>query len=353
MAAVSVLLALLTGCGTDGVGTSPTCMGKQSLTASGSTAQAIAMDRFVAAYEEVCPGRSVDYTANGSGAGISQFLRGETDFGASDSPIRLSDHEWENAKARCGGNEPWHLPLVFGPIAITYNVFGVASLILDGPTIAKIFTGRVTNWDAPEIATLNPDQHLPRQPIVVFFRSDESGTTDNFQKYLQSAAGAAWDRGAGKTFNGGVGRGRRGNEGTSAAIPRTPGSITYTEWSFAQRQQLPIARIITSAGSNPVSLTVDTAMRAIATIRINGDGNNLVLDTAALYQPTRVDAYPIVLATYEIVCPKYGDRETGIAIKAFLRAAINDGQRGLAGHGYIPLPEPLVRRLTIAVDAIT
>ena len=94
---------------------------------------------------------------------------------------------------------------------------------------------------------------IPAGQINVIFRSDESGTTDNFQKYLDAASDGAWGKGAGKTFNGGVGEGAKGNEGTSAAIKSTPGSITYNEWSYATKQGLAIAEIMTSAGPEPVS----------------------------------------------------------------------------------------------------
>ena len=310
------------------------------------------MDRFIAAYEKACPGHSVSYTASGSGAGISDFLAGRTDFGGTDSPLDPADADWLTAKSRCGGAEPWNLPLVFGPIAITYNVFGVDSLILDAPALAKIFTGRVTSWDAPEIAALNPDLPLPRQPIVVLFRGDESGTTDNFQRYLQAAAGETWGLGAGKIFRGRVGHAKQGNEATAAAIPRTPGAVTYTEWFFAQRQQLPVARIIASAGPQPVPLTVDTAMAAVDGVRTLGHGADLTLDTAALYRPTRSGAYPIMLATYELVCSKYRDRATAESVRDFLAAAIAGGQRELTDHGYVPLPDGLVARLRQAGAAI-
>ena len=144
--------------------------------------------------------------------------------------------------------------MVFGPIAITYNAPGVDALVLDGPTAGQdLQRHRRQSWDDPEIAALNPGKTLPAQPIVVIFRSDESGTTDNFQKYLDAASDGAWGKGAGKTFNGGVGEGAKGNEGTSAAIKTTPGSITYNEWSFAKSQGLAVAEIITSAGPDPVT----------------------------------------------------------------------------------------------------
>ena len=353
VAGVAVLLASLAGCGLGANRPAVACAGNPSLRASGSSAQAAAMTSFISSYEKACPGHSLEYTSNGSGAGIAEFADGLTDFGASDSPVIPPGDDWAGARARCAGNEPWNLPLVFGPIAISYNVFGIDSLVLDASTTAKIFTGKITSWDAPEITTLNPDQQLPRQPIVVFFRSDDSGTTDNFQQYLQAAAGPAWDRGAGKAFKGGVGRGRQGNEGTSAEIAPTPGSITYTEWSFAQRQQLPVARIVTSAGSDPVTLSVDTVTASISDIRIKGEGNDLVLDLSGLYEPTRRASYPIILATYEVVCSHYPDPQTAEAIRTFLEVALTSGQHGLTEIGYVPVTPSIAGRLTAAIAAMT
>jgi phosphate transport system substrate-binding protein len=329
------------------------CGGKEALKASGATAQANAMTRFVTAYETACPGYTLNYTSSGSGAGVSEFLGGQTDFGGSDSPLSAEKGEVAKAAERCGGNPAWNLPTVFGPIAVTYNVAGVDGLVLDGPTVAKIFNGTVKTWDAPEIKALNGDKTLPAEQINVIFRSDESGTTDNFQKYLDAAADGAWGKGAGKTFAGGVGEGAKGNEGTSAAVKNTPGAITYNEWSYAKSQGLQIARIITSAGPEPVELTAESAGKSIDGVQIAGEGNDLVLDTNTFYKPTETGAYPIVLATYEIVCSKYSDPDTATAVKAFLKAALGPGQEGLEENGYIPIPEAFKERLTTAVDAIS
>ena len=106
-----------------------------------------------------------------------------------------------------------------------------------------------------------------------------------------------------------------------------------------QGQNLQIAKIITSAGPEPVELTSETAGKAIDGVKIKGEGNDLVLDTASFYTPTEAGAYPIVLATYEIVCSKYADAEVATAVKAFLTAAVTDGQKGLEDNGYIPVPE--------------
>jgi len=326
------------------------CGGKKTLKASGSTAQANAMTRFVNAFEHACPGQTLNYTANGSGAGISEFTGNQTDFGGSDSPLIPS--EYAAAQQRCG-SPAWNLPVVFGPIAITYNVNGVSSLSLDGPTAAKIFNGGITTWNDPAIQALNAGVSLPAEPIHVVFRSDLSGTSDNFQKYLDTAGSNAWGKGAGKTFNGGVGEGAMGNDGTAAAVKRTEGAITYNEWSFAQAQQLNMAKIITSAGPDPVALSADSVGKTIASAGIINQGNDLVLDTISFYLPKQPGSYPIVLATYEIVCSKYPDSQVGMAVKAFLQSTIAAGQNGLADNGYIPIPDAFKSRLSTAVNAIS
>ncbi|MDP4961691.1 MAG: phosphate ABC transporter substrate-binding protein PstS [Mycobacterium sp.] len=329
------------------------CGGKKSLKSSGSSAQANAVTRFVTAYEAACPGYTLNYTSSGSGAGVSEFLGGQTDIGGTDSPLNVDKGQVEKAKARCGGADAWNLPVVFGPIAITYNAAGVDSLVLDGPTAAKIFSGAVSSWDAPEIAALNAGTSLPAEPIVVIFRSDESGTTDNFQQYLAAASDGAWEKGTGKTFNGGTGEGAKGNEGTSAAITTTPGSITYNEWSFAKNQGLSIAEIVTSAGPDPVALSVESVGKSIDGVKIKGQGNDLVLDTTSFYQPTETGAYPIVLATYSVVCSKYPDADVAPATRAFLTAAIGKGQEGLTDNGYIPVPDSFKGKLATAINAIS
>jgi phosphate transport system substrate-binding protein len=328
------------------------CGGKQTLIASGSTAQANAITRFISAYRQACPGQTLNYTPNGSGAGISDFLAGKTDFGGSDSP--LSGDQYAAAKQRCGGSDAWNLPVAFGPLAITYNLGAVDFLVLDAPTLAKIFNGTIKRWDDPAITALNAS--MPSEDIHVIYRSDASGTTDNFQNYLQAASGGAWNQGAGKTFNGGVGTGARGNNGTSAAVKNTEGAITYNELSFAMQQGLFAAEIKTPASRKsrrPVRIGTDSVGKTITAAKIIGKGNDLVLDISAFYNPSQADVYPIVLATYEIVCSKYSSPDVSKAVKAFLQATIGPGQVDLDKHGYIPLPPDFQSRVSSAVDAIT
>ncbi|MGN6339196.1 phosphate ABC transporter substrate-binding protein PstS [Mycobacterium sp.] len=328
------------------------CGGKLSLAASGSTAQANAMTRFIEAYGKACAGQTLNYTADGSGNGIADFLAGRTDFAGSDTP--LSGDQYAAATKRCGGADAWNLPVVFGPLAITYNLAAVDSLVLDAPTLAKIFNGTITRWDDPALALLNAS--MPAEDIHVIYRSDGSGTTDNFQAYLQSASGAAWGKGVGKSFNGGVGTGAVGNTGIAAAVKSTEGAIGYNELSFALQQGLFAAEIKTPASRRslrPVRIGTDTVGKTIKGAKITGAGNDLVLDLSSFYNPAQPDVYPIVLATYEIVCSKYPTFDVAKAVKAFLQAAIGPGQVELARSGYIPLSPDFQARVSSAVDEIT
>src|SRR6201992_3277221 len=154
LAAASLLAAgslALSGC--TGLDTPPQyakdakvdCGGKQDLTGSGSTAQANAMSHFITSYEESCSGKQLNYSATGSGAGVSDFVGAKTDFGGSDSP--LSGDEYAGAKQRCGGDNAWNLPGVFGPLRDTFHVKSTDVLTFDAPTLAKIFSGAVTLWE--------------------------------------------------------------------------------------------------------------------------------------------------------------------------------------------------------------
>lgn len=161
---------------------------------------------------------------------------------------------------------------------------------------------------------------MPAQEIRVVHRSDESGTTDSFQQYLQPASAGAWTRGAGNTFKGGVGQGAPGNQGTAEAVETTPGAITYNEWSSAINQELATADIRTPAGITHIG--TDWTGTSIAPVTITGQGNNLVLDMTLAFQPSAKFGYPILLAGYAIVCSRYPDPATGEAVKAFLQSAV-------------------------------
>src|SRR5690606_19296707 len=140
------------------------CAGKNSVTAEGSTAQQNAVALFNQVWGQACPGKNLSYNPTGSGAGREQFIAKNVDFAGSDSALR--DDQIAAAAARCGGNPAWHLPLVFGPIAMAYNLDGVENLVLDGDTLAKIFQGQITRWNDPAIAALNEGATLPDEAIT-------------------------------------------------------------------------------------------------------------------------------------------------------------------------------------------
>ncbi len=350
---------VLAGCGGTTHASSPgssaapvQCGGKKQLKASGATAQENAMEQFVFAYVHACPGYTLDYNADGSGAGVTDFLSNVSDLAGSGDPLNPSKGQVDRAAQRCGSPAS-DLPTVFEPIAVTYNVNGVNTLKLDGATLARIFNGGITRWDDPAIKALNPGTGLPSEPIHVVFRTDQSADTSNFEQYLDAASNGAWGKGVGQAFGGGVGDGAAGDNGTSSAVQSTEGAIAYNEWSFGVGRQLSMAEIITSASADPVSITTDSVSKTIAGATFKGQGNDLRVDTSSFYKPTQTGAYPIVAPTYEIVCSKYPDSATGAAVKAFMQAAIGPGQVGLDQYGSIPLPSAFQSKIAAAVNAIS
>ncbi len=364
-AALSMLAAgtlLLSACGSDNntgstatsgsdSGTSSAsadCGGKNSITAEGSTAQQNAVALFNQVWGQKCQGKNLSYNPTGSGAGREQFVAGNVDFAGSDSAIK--EDQAQQAAERCGGNPAWNLPLVFGPIAMAYNVEGVDGLVLNGDTLAKIFQGQISTWNDPAIAALNEGKTLPDTAITPIFRSDSSGTTDNFQKYLDAASAGAWTKGDGSEFQGGAGEGAQKSAGVAQAVQATPGAIGYVEKGFADQAGIPYAQI--DNGSGAVELTDESAGKAIDAAKFAAEGNDLTLDLASLYGTQEPGAYPLVLATYEVVCSDGYDAETAAAVKSFLTVAANDGQAGLSSAGYVPLPEKFKERLLTSIEAI-
>jgi phosphate transport system substrate-binding protein len=355
LAAAVLAGAMSTGCGSDsnlhGM-TAPTgpvnCGGKPDLTAEGSTAQQNAIALFNMDWSQLCPGKQLAYNPTGSGAGREQFIARHVDFAGSDSP--LGPDQIDSAAARCDGNPAWHLPMVFGPIAIVFHLDGVNRLVVDADVLAKIFSGAITSWDDAAIAKLNPGTSLPNTKISPIYRSDSSGTTDNFQKYLAAAASNSWTRGAGSEFQGGVGEGAQKSAGIIQAVHSEPGAIGYVEKGFADQSGVPYAQI--NDGTRAVALTDDAARKAIDGATFAGVGNDLELDLKSIYRTRAAGAYPLVLATYEIVCSQGYDPATSAAVKSLLTVAADNAQRSLASAGYIPLPDKFKRRLLTAINAI-
>ncbi|AGL21271.1 phosphate ABC transporter substrate-binding protein PstS [Actinoplanes sp. N902-109] len=317
------------------------------LTAQGSSAQKNAMDEWIKTYQGQCSGAQIGYEGTGSGAGIQAFIAGTADFAGSDSALK--DDEQPQADAKCPGGQALNLPMVVGPIAVVYNVKGADSLQFSASTLAKIFSGKITKWDDPAIKAENSGATLPSTAIQAVHRSDESGTTDNFTKYLSKTAEADWTYGNAKAWKAPGGTGANKSDGVASLVKSTEGTISYVELSFAENSDLQKAKIKNGAGEF-TELTGESAGKTIEGAKVAGTGNDLKLDID--YSTTTAGAYPIVLATYEIVCSKGSAKAA--AIKGFLTyTSSTGGQQALSELGYAPLPESVRSKVAASVAAIS
>ncbi|MET9391713.1 phosphate ABC transporter substrate-binding protein PstS [Streptomyces sp. NPDC006624] len=321
---------------------------KGQLQASGSSAQKNAIDAWVKQYTAACKNVQVNYNPTGSGAGITAFLQGQTAFAGSDSALK--PEEVEQSKKVCSGGQAIDLPMVGGPIAIGFNVPGVDSLVLDAATLAKIFDNKITQWNDPAIAKLNPDAKLPDLKIQAFHRSDESGTTDNLTKYLKAAAPNDWKYEPGKAWEAKGGQSAQGSSGLAQQVKQTQGAISYFELSYAKDGMKTVS--IDTGASQPVEATLDNATKAIAAAKQVGTGKDLALK---LDYATKADgAYPITLVTYEIVCDKGNKAETLPAVKSFLNyMASEDGQGVLTDADYAPMPDEVITKVRETVNGLS
>jgi phosphate transport system substrate-binding protein len=338
--------------------------GGGTLLASGSSAQANAMEVWVNTYQANCEGSQINYKATGSGAGIQEFLQGTTAFAGSDSLMTEGEQAESRSVCQSGdgdgdgdsdGNgaagEAIHLPMAAGPIAVGYNLPGVDELVLDAPTLARVFDSAITRWNDPAIAALNPGADLPDLPITPFHRSDGSGTTDNFTAYLHASAPDAWPHEPDKNWRGEGGQAAEGSSGLVGMVQQNEGAIAYFELSYAHQNDIPTVRVDTGA-RQPVAASVENSSNAIAQATITGTGRDLALELD--YATREEGAYPIVLVTYEIVCDRGNDPGTLPLTRAFLRwTASAEGQRALAGIDYAPISDDIIRQVRERIDAMS
>ncbi|WP_293768900.1 phosphate ABC transporter substrate-binding protein PstS [uncultured Corynebacterium sp.] len=321
-----------------------------TLVGEGASSQQNAMSVWQKAFINAYPNADLSYTASGSGAGVKAFINNTAVFAGSDSALK--DDEVEPAKERCEGNDAWHLPTTIGPVAIAYNLEGV-DVNLSTTTLAKIFKGEITKWNDKAIAAENEGASLPDQDIKVIFRSDESGTSDNFQKFLKASTGA-WDS-TGKQFPDAVGEGANGSSGVADQVASIAGAITYVEAGFAHQKEadgVKIAKI--DFGSGPVELSNETVGVALNNLKFKdtGDEHNMVVDSAALFSSKDSGAYPLILTTYNIVCSAGYDEATSALVKGFFNTVLDNQSSDLEDAGFIPVTGTHLDRLKAAVEAI-
>ncbi|MER0447202.1 phosphate ABC transporter substrate-binding protein PstS [Streptomyces sp. Edi4] len=363
--AVSSALAL-TACGSDnnsgggstggtggtasGAASNVKCDGaKGQVLASGSSAQKNAMDLWVKNYMAACKDAQINYKSSSSGEGIVAFTQGTVAFAGSDSP--LNPQQAADSKKVCTGGQGINLPMVGGPIAIGFHVEGVDSLVLDAPTLAKIFNGKITKWNDEAIAKLNQGAKLPDLAIQAFHRSEDSGTTENLTKYLSATAKSDWTYAPAKKWAAPGGQAASGSAGVAAQVKQTNGAIGYFELSYASAQSIKTVDINTGA-SAPVKASSANASTAIAAAKIAGTGKDLALK---LDYTTKADnAYPIVLVTYEVACDKGNKAATLPAVKSFLSyAASTDGQKLLTDASYAPIPSEINSKVIETINSLS
>jgi phosphate transport system substrate-binding protein len=304
---------------------------------SGSTFQLAFQQEAIDAFQKANGGTTITYGGGGSGKGRTD-LKGKTvDFAGSDSPFSDADKP---------ADPVLYFPVLLGPITISYNLSGVDQLQLSPDTIANIFQRAIKTWDDPAIAADNPGVKLPSTPITVAHRSDGSGTTDNFTKYLVAAAPNTWTLKSGSTIEWPADtQAGAGNQGVAQIITQTDGAVGYIDLSDAVGSKLPYANVKNSAGKY-IEPTPDSASAA-------GDGITVKPDlTFAAINAPGADAYPITYQTWVIVYATQADAAKGALVKSYLTYLLNEGQELLSDLDYAPLPKSLQDKAVAQLEQI-
>ena len=316
-----------------------------AITAAGATFPAPLYQRWFQDFNKINPKVQINYQSVGSGAGVEQFTKGTVDFGASDTAMK--DDEIAKIPAEKG---VILLPMTAGSIVIGYNLADVPELKLPRDVYSEIFAGKITKWNDPKIAAANPGVKLPDQAITIVHRSDGSGTTAVFTKHL-SAISPDWKAavGDGKTVQWpktGTFIGAKGNEGVTAQVLQTAGSIGYVEYGYAKNNNLKFASLQNKAGTFVVP-NDESASAALATVPLP---ENL---RAFIEDPEGASSYPIVTYTWMLVPKTVADPNKAKAIEAMVEYGLNEGQKVSSELGYVPLPASVKEKVAAAADGIS
>ena len=310
-----------------------------TLTGAGATFPNPIYQKWFEEYHKADGSTTINYQPIGSGGGKAQITARTVDFGASDGP--MSDEELAKAPGKI-----LHLPTVAGAVVITYNVPNAGTLKLDGPTLAGVFSGKIKKWDDAAITAQNSGTKLPSLDITVVHRSDASGTNYIFTDYL-SAVSPEWQStpGKGTSVAWPVGLGAKGNDGIAQQIKDTPGAIGYVELIFAVQQKLTYAELKNADGQY-VKASPQAVTAALATAKIPDDFRFSMVNA-----PGKT-AYPISGATWLLVYEDQADADKGKKLVAFLKWAINNGEKMAPTLAYAPLPEAVQKQVLARIDTI-
>ncbi len=364
-AAVAMTATLaLAACGGDPVLTTPSSAGEPgtpsdqatasgealsgSLSASGASSQESAMTAWIAGYQGVQPGVTVNYEAIGSGAGRDNLLSGASAYIGSDA--FLDEEERAAVIEVCGPGGALHFPVYISPIAIPYNLPGVDALNLAPDVLAGIFNGQITSWNDPAISADNAGVELPDTEITVVHRSDESGTTENVMEYLTAAAPDAWPHEPSDAWPVEGQEAAAQTTGVIEVVGSTEGTIGYADASAVGT--LSTASI--GVGEDFVAYSPEAAAAVVdaSSPADTGTEGDLALELAR--DTTASGAYPIVLVSYHIVCTSYDDPATAALVKDFLTYVSSpEGQSAAAdAAGSAPISDDLRSQITSSIALI-
>jgi phosphate transport system substrate-binding protein len=297
----------------------------QDVTGAGATFPAPLYSRWAADYNKAT-GNRINYQSVGSGAGIRQ-IRGKTvDFGASDAPL---------TDAELAKDGLMQFPTAIGGVVPVINVPGIETrqMRLTGQVLGDIYLGKITKWNDPAIAALNPGLKLPDAQIAVVRRADGSGTTFIFTNYL-SKVNAEWKAkvGEGTAVNWPTGAGGKGNEGVSAFVQRLPNSIGYVEYAYAKQNKMPYA-LMQNASGNFVA-PEDTSFKAAAA---GADWSKSFYQI--LTNQAGKDSWPITGATFIMMHTKQDKPQQANASLRFFDWAYKNGDKVAEELDYVPMPD--------------
>lgn len=311
-----------------------------TINGSGSSFAAPIITRWGIDFQKAHPETRINYQSVGSGAGVTQFISGLTDFGASD--VAMTDGEI----AKAGGNVLM-LPATAGTIVLAYNILGVPSgLKLSRDAYTGILLGTIKSWNDPLIVKDNPDFKLPNLPITVVARSDGSGTTGVFTAHLAAVSADFKSKvGSGKSVTWPVGVAGKGNEGVTASIKQTPGAIGYVEFGYAVNNKMSMASLQNKAG-NFITPTIESGAATLASVILPENFRAFITD------PEGGNDYPIASFSWLLVKRNYDSADKAAAVKAFLIYGLTTGQSVAPELGYITLPDSVVKKVEAALESV-
>ena len=313
-----------------------------TLNGSGSTFQLTFQQEAISSFKSVQSSMTVNYGGGGSGKGRTDLASGTVNYAGSDSTIPAAE------KAGFKGKTVLYFPVIVGPITLSYNLSGLSKpLQLSAPVIAGIFGGKITKWNDSKIAADNPGVTLPSTAIAIAVRSDSSGTTANFTKFLTEAAGSAWTLGSSSIVKWpSTAHAASGNGGVAQVIKSTPGAIGYVDYSTAKASSLTFASIKNKDGSY-VAPSVQSATAAADNATVKPD------DTFTAIWASGATSYPITYQSFVLVYQTQPNANDAAMLKAYIGYLLGDGQKLLPQLNYAPLPSNIDQQATAQLNKLS